>query len=516
MSLINDLLLNLEDRRGGQRHDSGVFAGLQAADAELARGNENVRPFFLIIPAAGLLALAAFYFWTQQGSVAAVDSPVAEASPAEEPVKEGDTVGVASLPERRLLKLDDSMSDLPSVRQLQSPPTVADAGEQLSAPKPPADNSPVRQLQNPLNVADDVEQLPASQPGAGEQPRLQAIQLRDAGEALNIQLQLSALSEYRSYLLAEPNRLVFDIQTTEFMPEAGELPAHEWIRQIRHRQRDGELRLVFDLAHPVEIVDEQWVNSDDSKLLTLQLRAAGNGPVAMNKKDGGQTTPRKTGEGSDEPAGQDAPAVISDRHMAVSASNQGRARVSTSTYQQALRYYERQDYQRAIQTIEMHLSDAPNDAQALKLHVMALLRTNQTERADRQLYDATRRLPQANELKRIYAQRLMQQDRHADAVAVLYESPPPVSEAPSYHALLAALLQQLGQHAESADLYQLLLKESPERGVWWMGLAISLEELERKGAALEAYQQALRRELSSELRRYISARISALSGAQNS
>lgn len=497
MSLINDLLVNLEDRRGGQGHDSGVFAGLQAADAELARGSEHSRLFFSVILIVGLLAVTAYFLWQQPQPVSAVDTVVMD--PHQTDISSGDeasvdktvmdTEAVATIdapPEQPLLKLDDSLLSVSVDQQLQIPPIITEI----------------------------AGQPPALQSRPDTRPRLQAIKLRNAGDALNIQLQLSTPPEYRSYLLEDPHRLVFDIQTTEFVLEADELPAHDWIQEIRHSQRGDELRLVFDLTQPVEIVDEQWVNSSDSKLLTLQLRAAGDAPSGQPEKAAGVATAEQVDAGNDEPV--KATPVIDNKHMSVTTNERGRSRITSSAYQQALRYYERRDYRQAIQRIEMHLADAPNDVEAIKLYVLALVRMNQIERADKQLYDAVNRLPQATELKQLYAQRLMNQGKSANAVAILEKSPPPLTEAPDYHALLAALLQQLGQHARSAELYQQLVQVSPERGVWWLGLAISLEETDRGSDALAAYQQALQHELSSDLRQYVATRISALSRAQNS
>lgn len=502
MSLINDLLVNLEDRRGGQGHDSGVFAGLQAADAELARGTEHARPVVSIILVVGLLAIAAYFLWKHPQPVLAVDPVVTDTHQAEVTVDEAPidkaVAGEASvdkkavttvdfIQEQPLLKLDDSLLNASIDQQLQNLPVVAEITEQPVVSQTPSDR----------------------------QPRLQAIKLRNAGDALNIQLQLSALPEYQTYLLETPDRLVFDIQATEFMLESDDLPAHDWIQGIRHSRHGEELRLVFDLTQAVEIVDEQWVNSSDSKLLTLQLRAVDNGLADTEKVAAPATAKRAAAGSNDEPVSEDA--VINNQHMSVTANERGRSRITASTYQQALRYYDRRDYRQAIQLIEMHLTDAPNDAEALKLYVLALLQTNQIERADKQLYNAIRRIPQATELKQIYAQRLMQQDKPGEALAVLEESPPPLTEAAQdYHALLAALLQQLGQHARSAELYQQLVQVSPERGVWWMGLAISLEEINLRSDALVAYRQALQHELSTDLRQYVSARISALSRAQNS
>jgi len=56
---------------------------------------------------------------------------------------------------------------------------------------------------------------------------------------------------------------------------------------------------------------------------------------------------------------------------------------------------------------------------------------------------------------------------------------------------LAALYQQTGKYSASASLYGQLLTADSSREVWWMGLAISLENTGEKKAALDAYRQAV-------------------------
>ncbi|MDZ7735450.1 MAG: AMIN domain-containing protein [Gammaproteobacteria bacterium] len=494
MSLINDLLVNLEERRGGRGHDNGVFAGLHAADAELARGRgARLRLALLIVSVACLLAVGGYIVSEKMPSMTATDVranevPVADQTAPEAEAGEQTTAETtAPLPEWTSLKLDDSLKHTRVDQQQEESPGEAAVVPQL------------------VKVGIDDER----------QPRLQAIRLEGDDSILHVGLGLSSVPEYRSYILESPDRLVFDMDATELVLESDKLPAHEWIEGIRHSQKDDKLRLVFDLAHPIEIVEEQWVS--DSHQLVLKLRALDNTTNGISESD---SDPAGLAQDDSQDQGRlssdDSPVVIADQHISVTESSGKRPQGVSDSYRLARRYYERREFDHAIQTIQRHLQKAPDDELAIKLYALALFQTNQTERADSVLYDATRRLPNANGLKQLYAQWLMQQDKAADALAILHDSPPPLAEAPDYHALLAALQQKLGQHPESADLYRQLVRQVPERGVWWMGLAISLEALDRGDEALDAYQQALKRDLSGDLRQYVSARINALSRAQAS
>lgn len=187
-------------------------------------------------------------------------------------------------------------------------------------------------------------------------------------------------------------------------------------------------------------------------------------------------------------------------------------RIKESAYQQALRYYQQADYAKTISTLDRHLEGEPDDAEAIHLQALALIKSGQQELADKRLYDVTRRLPESTELKQLYAHLLMQQNKLADAAAILYISPPVLTDAPDYHALLAAVLQQLDQHAEAAGLYAELVELAPTQGVWWMGLGISLEETGHADKAIMAYRRALDSgRLTADLTDYVAARIRTLS-----
>lgn len=60
-----------------------------------------------------------------------------------------------------------------------------------------------------------------------------------------------------------------------------------------------------------------------------------------------------------------------------------------------------------------------------------------------------------------------------------------------YRATLAALLMNLGRHAEAAHQYELALELQPGQGTWWMGLGLALEAQGRAGEARAAFRRAL-------------------------
>ncbi|MEO5362808.1 MAG: SPOR domain-containing protein [Magnetococcus sp. DMHC-8] len=82
---------------------------------------------------------------------------------------------------------------------------------------------------------------------------------------------------------------------------------------------------------------------------------------------------------------------------------------------------------------------------------------------------------------------------------------------PNLAAFLAALYQRQAFHAQAAELYQALLQRQPDKGIWRMGLAISLEKMGKTQQALTAYQASLADStLSAKLRSFVQTRVDQL------
>lgn len=76
------------------------------------------------------------------------------------------------------------------------------------------------------------------------------------------------------------------------------------------------------------------------------------------------------------------------------------------------------------------------------------------------------------------------------AIATLQGSLAYAQGSPDYVAFLAALLQRQGRHDQAIEQFQAALRARPAAGVWWLGLAISLQAVNRGAEAQEAYRRA--------------------------
>ena len=111
-------------------------------------------------------------------------------------------------------------------------------------------------------------------------------------------------------------------------------------------------------------------------------------------------------------------------------------------------------------------------------------------------------------LARIYSS----QGQDAQAIKVLRQANPPARGNMDYYATLAGLARKNNDHAGAAWAYEKLAQAEKKDGKWYLGLAISLEELGRPGDALNAYRKAAALYLSVQSRSFAEQRIGVLGG----
>lgn len=155
----------------------------------------------------------------------------------------------------------------------------------------------------------------------------------------------------------------------------------------------------------------------------------------------------------------------------------------------------------------------PGYMPAQEAYAGELLRTQARGAAERVLRAALAREPGAARIAMMLAHLLVDRGRLDDAIAALRGAAPAENGDAEYVAFIAALEQRSGRHALAIEAYRQALALGPERGVWWMGLAISLAANGAGEDARQAFERALvDRALSDKLRRYANAELSRLSG----
>jgi MSHA biogenesis protein MshN len=163
---------------------------------------------------------------------------------------------------------------------------------------------------------------------------------------------------------------------------------------------------------------------------------------------------------------------------------------------------------------EDHLAGAlradPSHVAARQTYVAMLLEQRRVEAARRLLQEALA----VNAAQPAFAVALAsiytEQRDYRNALEVLDKAGPAARNA-EFQAMRGAVLQRLGKHAEAVEAYQNAIRNAPQPGTTWVGLAISLETLGRRPEAAQAYRRALDAgSLPAEAREYAEGRARAL------
>lgn len=139
------------------------------------------------------------------------------------------------------------------------------------------------------------------------------------------------------------------------------------------------------------------------------------------------------------------------------------------------------------------------------------LKTGRKVEAEDILVKGILHLPKYSNFPKLYARLLLDMNQISKAVKLLLRHKPDISSDPNYYALLAASYQRKKDHNAAANTYVKLLKLKPKEGIWWVGMAISLEALNKNKEALNAYEKARQTgTLNTRISTYSSQRLKQL------
>lgn len=157
------------------------------------------------------------------------------------------------------------------------------------------------------------------------------------------------------------------------------------------------------------------------------------------------------------------------------------------------------------------LQSDPAHASARQALVALLLERRRTEDARRALQEGLAIDPRQTQFASVLARILIERRNFEAALEVLA---PALEGAPGdaeLHALRGAALQRLTRHKEAAQAYEASARLAPHVGATWLGLAISLEALERRPEAAATYRRAIASgSLGPEVKDYAEQRVRQL------
>lgn len=169
----------------------------------------------------------------------------------------------------------------------------------------------------------------------------------------------------------------------------------------------------------------------------------------------------------------------------------------------------------AMAELEQALQTDPLHTAARQTLVGLLLEGKRQDEAIRKLQDGLNLEANQPGLAMILARLQVEKGELRLALDTLQRNLPFAANRADYQAFLAALLQRDKRHKEAADHYLIALHNAPQNGsqtgVWWMGLAISLQAENRMAEAQDAYGRAkASNTLSSELQAFVDQKLSQL------
>ncbi|MGV7207482.1 tetratricopeptide repeat protein [Oxalobacteraceae bacterium A2-2] len=186
------------------------------------------------------------------------------------------------------------------------------------------------------------------------------------------------------------------------------------------------------------------------------------------------------------------------------------AQLSEGSYRRGLAALQEGRSSEALGHLERALEVDPRNEAARQTYISLLLEQRRPEDAIRQLRLALGIDPRQPGLAMVLAR--LQLERGGPALDTLMRTLPYADSSPEYQAFVAGVLQREQRHDEAAERYRAALKLSPQNGVWWMGLGISLQAGGHAPEAREAFQRARNgKGMTAELQAFVDRKLEQLS-----
>lgn len=330
---------------------------------------------------------------------------------------------------------------------------------------------------------------------------LLSLRIDESDKAAQLTLSFTQLPEYR--LLQNgvgTAQLVISFNQTQLgdnfdVPElTGGL-----LRRISLLPRQKTLQLLVDLDGRAQVQSSQLVETSDRKYqLIIDIAAV---------------APMLGGQENSQPAvaAEHAPLSIKVAEPKLNKSKNPVNR-DQQAYQAGLEQLQLGNIAAAEANFIQALVANPQLLDARVQLIDMLLKQNMLSKAETQLRQGLAITPDNTQLRKQYARLLLNAQRYTEAIDLLKARPvPAIVQDLEYHALLAALFQETNQFDAAADLYGRLLQVRPEQAVWWLGLAIAMDQSEKFDQARSAYERALAIPgLRPDLQKYIQSRLQVL------
>lgn len=187
----------------------------------------------------------------------------------------------------------------------------------------------------------------------------------------------------------------------------------------------------------------------------------------------------------------------------------GPEQLAENRYRRALQALQEGRTSEALVELQRAVELAPRHEAARQTLVTLLIENHRTNEASQQLQQALTLDSRQPDMAMLLAR--LQLENGGPALDTLMRTLPYAGENPEYQGFVAAVLQRAQRHGEAVEHYQAALKLAPQKGVWWMGLGISLQAEKRLPEARAAYTRAKAASgMTPELQAFLDRKLEAL------
>lgn len=494
MSLINQMLRDLENRR---KLDGRQLPGGEGPAVITPQGSSQRMRFIVV----GGFLLSVLVWGGLEFSAWQVNRP-------QVPVKQVSLVQNAKqdLNATQPVRPDTGSSPITVAVVAEKNPVAASAAAPVANPRLEAGSAAVAQRKAvPAAIASDI-----APPQTAAVVDLLNLGLVEAVASTRLMLEFEQIPKYSWRFIGNDKRqIVLDLRQTGASAALNiPLVKGPLLKTISLKSENMDLQLLVEASQNLKLdMIELPADPFHRQRLMIELSTQAMPTVAITRPE-----EKKSGAvpavGS-KPATKAAPPVSRVSKIIPKLSPEEQARQS---YQVALKQLQNNENLAAETSLAAALTLQPSFVDA-RLQLIALLKQGGRDvEAEKQTLQGLQLQPAHPELRKGYARRLMETGHLAEASAILQSNPrPEVGSDLEYHALLAALQQELGEHQNAAKSYRKLLSFRPREALWWLGLGISLDQFGNGAEAKEAYLRAVSLpDLRDDLRAYVSSRLQIL------
>ena len=153
----------------------------------------------------------------------------------------------------------------------------------------------------------------------------------------------------------------------------------------------------------------------------------------------------------------------------------------------------------------------PSHEQARQALAAMLIEQRRLEEARKLLQDGLTSNPRQEQFTVALARIYIERADYPAALEVLNRRRDGARPSAEHDALLGSVLSRMGRDREAVDAYHAALQVAPDKGGTWIGLALSLETLDRRAEAADAYRRALASgALTADVKQYAEQKVRQL------